>query len=388
MLKVGIVGCGKIADAHALQIQQLEECKIVGACDNEPLMAKQFSERFAVKECFGNLAQLLAEARPDIVHITTPPESHFNLARICLENGCHVYVEKPFTVDAEEAQQLVDLANRNGMKLTAGHNYQFSHAARRMRDLIKNGYLGGPPLHMESYYGYDLGDPNYARTLLGDKQHWVRRLPGQLLHNIISHGVARIAEYLMADDPQVIAYGFTSPVLKAIGEVDIVDELRVIIFDEKSTAYFTFSSQMKPTLHEFRIYGSKNGLILDQSHETVIRLRGSKFKSFADHFVPPVLIAKQHLENLFGNVKLFLARDFHMDSGMKCLIERFYSSIREDGPVPIPYREIVLTGKIMDAIFDQLQHRQPWNNSAFQDAAGALGMVGTPSTDVMSRCEG
>ena len=252
MLKVGIVGCGKIADAHAFQIQQLEGCKIVGVCDNEPLMAKQFSERFAVKEYFSNLDELLSNARPDVVHITTPPESHFNLARICLEKGCHVYVEKPFTIDAEEAQQLVDLANRNGLKLTAGHNYQFSHAARRMRALIRNGYLGGSPVHMESHYGYDLGDANYARTLLGDKQHWVRRLPGQLLHNIISHGIARISEFLVIDDPQVMAYGFTSPALASIGEVDIVDELRVIIFDGQSTAYFTFSTQMKPTLHEFR----------------------------------------------------------------------------------------------------------------------------------------
>ena len=98
-----------------------------------------------------------------------------------------------------------------------------------MRALVESGYLGGPPVHMESYYGYDLGDPSYARALLGDKQHWVRRLPGKLLHNIISHGIARIAEFLTSDDPQVIAHGFASPLLKGIGETEIVDELRVMI---------------------------------------------------------------------------------------------------------------------------------------------------------------
>ena len=188
------------------------------------------------------------------------------------------------------------------------------------------------------------------------KQHWVRRLPGKLLHNIISHGIARIAEFLTSDDPQVIAHGFASPLLKGIGETEIVDELRVMISeDERTTAYFTFSSQMRPSLHEFRIYGPKNGLILDQNHEILLRLRGAKFKSYADNFVPPVLFAKQHLGNLLGNVRLFLARDFHMDSGMKYLIESFYRSIREDAPVPIPYREILLTARIMDAIFDQLR---------------------------------
>ena len=153
----------------------------------------------------------------------------------------------------------------------------------------------------------------------------------------------------------MIAHGHVSPFLKGIGEVDIVDEFRVIICEEDRTAYFTFSSQMRPTVNEFRVYGSKNGLILDQNHEVLLRLRGTKFKSYADHFVPPVLFAKQHLENLFGNAKLFLAKDFHMDAGMKYLIESFYRSIREDAPVPIPYRQILVTARIMDAIFDQLR---------------------------------
>jgi predicted dehydrogenase len=360
MLKVAIVGCGKIADVHASVIQRIQGCEIVGAYDREPLMAKQLGQRFPVRNCFSDLAELLSEARPDVVHITTPPASHFEIAKFCLERGCHVYVEKPFTLDADQAQRLVDLAEKKGAKLTVGHNDQFSHVARRMRALVERGYLGGVPVHMESYYGYDLGDPSYARALLGDQQHWVRRLPGKLLHNIISHGIARIAEFLTSDDHHVIAHGYVSPFLHRIGETDIVDELRVIICEEqRTTAYFTFSSQMRPSLHEFRIYGSKNGLILDQNHEILLRLRGAKFKSYADCFIPPVLFAKQHLGNLLGNVRLFLARDFHMDSGMKYLIESFYHSIRESAPVPIPYRQILLTARIMDAIFDQLRNQLP-----------------------------
>lgn len=368
MLKVGIVGCGKIADAHAAQILRIGDCEIVGVCDREPLMAQQLYERFQVKRYFADLVELVSEARPDVIHITTPPESHFDLARFCLEHHCHVYVEKPFTVDVHQAQQLLALAEEKGLKLTVGHNCQFSHAARRLRALVKDGYLGGQPVHMESNYCYDLGDAAYARALLGDRQHWIRRLPGKLLQNIISHGIARIAEFLTGDNVRVIAHGFTSPLLEGIGEKEIVDELRVIISDsERTTAYFTFSSQMRPLLHEFRIYGPKNGLVLDQDHEIVLRLRGAKFKSYADHFIPPVLFAKQHLSDLLRNAKLFLARDFHMDAGMKVLIESFYRSIREDAPVPIPYREILLTSQIMDMIFDQLRDQvrdQPAANAS------------------------
>jgi predicted dehydrogenase len=321
-------------------------------------MAKQLRDRFPVRKSYSDLSELLSDATPDVVHITTPPASHFEIAKACIERGCHVYVEKPFTLNADEAQHLVQLAEKKGTKLTAGHNNQFSHVARRMRALIETGYLGDGPVHMESYYGYDLGDPSYARALLGDQQHWVRRLPGKLLHNIISHGIARIAEFLTTDDPHVVVHGYPSQFLRSIGETEIVDELRVMICDdERTTAYFTFSSQMRPLIHDFRIYGSKNGLLLDQDHEILLRLRGPKFKSYADYFLPPLLFARQHVGNLLGNARLFLARDFHMDSGMKYLVESFYRSIREGAPVPIPYRQILLTARIMDGIFDQIRRQ-------------------------------
>jgi len=359
MLKVAIIGCGKIADSHASQIRRIKGCEIVGVCDREELMAKQLSERFQVKRYFSDLTELFHQARPDVVHITTPPQSHFELGKQCLQRGCHVYVEKPFTLNTKEAEELIGLAEQEALKITVGHDDQFRHAARRMRDLVRSGYLGGPPVHMESYYCYELAGSDYAKALLGDKHHWVRRLPGGLLHNIISHGIARIAEFLTTDAPEVVAHGFVSPLLRGIGEAEVVDELRVIIAEaEGTTAYFTFSSQMRPSLHQFRIYGPKNGLLLDQDNETLIKLRGKRYPSYLEHFIPPLIFSKEYLGNLAGNVRLFLARDFHMKSGMKDLIESFYKSILCDTPLPIPYRQILLTSRIMDAIFEQIDLRR------------------------------
>jgi len=361
VLKVAIVGCGKIADSHAAQIQRIEQCEIVGVCDCEPLMARQLFERFPVKRYFANVEDLLHESRPDVVHITTPPPSHFELARTCLEAGAHVYVEKPFTLYAHEAQELVEYAEARELKITAGHDDQFSHVARRMRALVGSGFLGEGAVHMESYYGYEMARTGYAAALLGDRQHWVRKLPGRLLHNIISHGIARIAEFFTTDSPEVITYGFTSSPLREMGEGEIVDELRTVIAEPGRTAYFTFSSQMRPALHQFRIYGTKNSLVLDQDQETLIKLGGKRYKSYVEKFIPPVTISKQHISNVWTNLRTFAARDFHMKSGMKYLIESFYRSITEGSSVPIPYREIVLTARIMEGIFDQLDRQRAVN---------------------------
>ncbi|MGH9641740.1 MAG: Gfo/Idh/MocA family protein [Terriglobales bacterium] len=358
MLKVGIVGCGKIADEHAGGIQRLGGAKVVAACDREPLMARQFCDRFGVPEAFTDVAQMLDKAKPDVVHVTTPPQSHFNVAMQCLQAGAHVYVEKPFTIDAGEARELVRTAEKLGLKLTAGHDCQFRNAARRMRALVRTGYLGGDAVHMESYFCYEMSG-GYAAVLLADKNHWVRRMPGQLLQNIISHGVSRIAEFLKTDSPEVIAHGFTSPMLRDMGETEIVDELRVVISEEKTrTAYFTFSTQMHPSLHQFRVYGPKNGLIIDQDQETLIKLPGTKRKSYLEQFVTPREIGRQYFENSWHNIKTFLRRDFHPKEGMKHLIEEFHNSIVNDTPAPIPYREIVLTAWIMDEIFNQVYARK------------------------------
>src|SRR6266516_196192 len=207
MLKIAIVGCGKVADQHMYAIHRIPDCEIVALCDRELLMAKQLGERFGISKCFSDLQEMLQANQPDIVHITTPPQSHYLLAKQCLESGCHVYVEKPFTLYTSEAEQLIALAERRGLKLTVGHDGQFSHAARRMRGLIRSGY------------------------------------PGGLLQNLISHGLAKIAEFLATDIPEVIAVAFASSFLTRFENEDLVDELRVIITEkEGTTAYFTFSS--------------------------------------------------------------------------------------------------------------------------------------------------
>lgn len=356
MIRVGIIGCGKIADQHAEQIRKIPDCRIVGACDSEILMARQLGERFGVEHHFSSAKEMLEVARPDVVHITTPPQSHHELARLCLEAGCSVYVEKPFTINATEAENLIKIADEKKSKITVGHNVQFSPASIRMRELVRDGFLGGPPVHMESVYCYDFGDIRYVKAFLGDKTHWLRSMPGALLQNIISHGICKIAEFLAGDDPRVIAHGFSSPLLQSLGESEIIDELRVIISEKSGqTAYFTFSTGINPVLHQFRLFGRQNSLIVDNDNQTLIKIKGGKYKSYLNHFVPPVDYAKQYLANSMHNVNKFIRKDFHMNYGMEHLIRVFYKSVSENAPLPIPHREILQTARIMDEIFAQIR---------------------------------
>jgi len=343
-------------------------------------MAKQLGERFGVSRCFYDVKEMLGAISPDVVHITTPPQSHYSLAKQCLESGSHVYLEKPFTITAGEAESLIDFAESCGLKITAGHNYQFTLEMLEMRRLVSKGYLDGRPIHLESYWSYDLGGSMYAGAFLGSRAHWLRELPGQLFHNIISHGIAKLAEFLDDDVRLIVATAHRSPQLGDTGASDLMDELRVLLQDKHgTTAMFCFSTQFKPGLNRLRIYGPRNSLMVDILTGTLVRSPGASYKSYLTYFIPPLKNAREHIRNARLNVTNFLRRRLYQDFGMKELIERFYNSIRTGGPPPIPYREILLTARIMDEIFAQIYPASKTREPRLEPVASTLQRTATAS---------
>jgi predicted dehydrogenase len=318
-------------------------------------MAGQLAGRFGIPGVYSDVDRMLGEAKPTVVHVTTPPQSHLSLALQCIEARSHVYLEKPFAVNAEETAAILKAAEAAGRFVTAGHNYQFTPEMIRARGIVRTGYLGGPPRHIESVWFYDLGDASYVAPMLGSGDHWVRRLPGKLLHNNISHGVARLAEYLHDDITHVEVDGHQSAQLRPFGAPDVVDELRVLLRDSKdTTAYFNFTTQIKPGLNQFRICGPSNSLTVDLVSGAVLKNIGRGGKSYLAYLIPPCALVAQAAKALLGNAFEIATGRLHQDSGMKALIEQFYVCIRGECPVPIPYREILLTARIMDAIFRRL----------------------------------
>ena len=356
VLRVAIVGCGKIADQHVQAINRIGVAEIVGVCDREPLMAAQLADRFGIAGRFADVAELMRAAKPEVVHVTTPPQSHRDIAAQCLEAGAHVYLEKPFTVTTPEAIDVIERAGRAGRLVAAGHNFQFSFEMLRLRQLLAGGFLGGRPIHVESYWSYDLGDASYVGPLLGDPGHWVRRLPGGLLHNIISHGIARIAEFIDDELTELHASVHQSERLRLMGGQEVMDELRVVMRDRAgTTASFCFTTQVNPGLNQLRIFGPKNSVTVDFTNGSVIPHRGVDYKSYLTYIVPPYTYAKVHLANAWRNTMDILRWRLYQDAGLTETVRRFHAAAAGGGVPPIPYREVLLTSTIMDRIFDQMR---------------------------------
>jgi predicted dehydrogenase len=313
-------------------------------------MAEQLATRYGIAATYTDVRALLEREKPDVVHITTPPLSHVPIAHVAIDAGCHVYVEKPLAPRHQDALELLERARRAQRQLTVGYTYMFDPPAIAMRELYQRGALGDP-VHIESIYGYDLGGP-FGRALAADRGHWVRRLPGKLLHNTIDHLLNKLVEFVDSDEPEVLAIGRQL----ASGAEPMLDELRVLIAGERVTAHATFSAHARPVLHQCRVFGTKGTALIDYVSRTVT-LEQAPLPSALGRVVAPLLKASQLVRAAGTNALRFAKSEDQFFAGMRELIRRFYESIRSGGPAPISSRDIAWVSAVMARVLEQVGPR-------------------------------
>ncbi|MDX1983196.1 MAG: Gfo/Idh/MocA family oxidoreductase [Bryobacteraceae bacterium] len=367
-LKVAIVGCGKIADGHVEEIQKMpERACVVAACDRELLIAEQLCMRYGIPAKYDDFTALLEREKPDVVHITTPPQSHLALTKQSIDAGCHVFVEKPFAMNLAETREMLDYAEAHRKKVTLGYRTFFDPPALAMRRLVAEGVIG-EPVHLESHYGYDLTG-QFGQALISDPNHWVHKLPGKLFHNIIDHLLNKVVEFIPDDEPEVIVHASSIRPQKFGDSRDLLkDELRLMIHGERVTAFGTFSSHIRPVRESLRLYGTKNTAHIDWGMRAVTLEAVGKLPSAIGRLVPPFDMARSYFREGMRNVWKFAKADFHYFAGMHTLIARFYDSILHDLPVPYAYRDIIRVSRLLDQIFSRIE--QGHETRAFAVGAG------------------
>jgi predicted dehydrogenase len=352
-LKIAIIGCGKIADAHVEEIKKIPSVQLNAVCDLEPIMAEQLAVRYAVPRWYSDIARMLEVEKPDVLHITTPPQSHLALTRQALAAGCHVFLEKPVAPRHRDAEAIIAAATDAGRKLAVNYWPRFEAPALELRRLYETGVLGSP-VHIESFQGYDLSG-EYGTALKRDPEHWVHRLPGKLFQNVLDHVLNKITPFLDDDRPFIQAVAYRRDALAdGAGPGELLDELRVLIRGAQTSAYATFSAHARPLGQTLRVYGTKNTAHVDFMARTVVLEHKQTFPSALGRLSPPFLVAKDYLRNGLKNVNSFSHARFHFFDGLRRLLTEFYLCIEKDSPPPIAYSEILRVSAMMERIFEQV----------------------------------
>lgn len=144
-LKVGIIGCGGIANGkHMPALSNVEEVEMVAFCDIIVERAEAAKEKFGTKDAqvFDDYKKMLAGADLDVIHVCTPNSSHAELSIAAMEAGCHVMCEKPMAKTSEEARSMIEASKRTGKKLTIGYQNRFRTDSRYLHEICKEGGLG------------------------------------------------------------------------------------------------------------------------------------------------------------------------------------------------------------------------------------------------------
>ena len=345
-LRISLVGCGKAAENHVSQIQHIQDAQLVAVCDREPIMAEQLAVRYAVAKCYSEYSEMLERERPDVVHITAPPQAHLKLASIAFEYGCHVLVEKPLTCSYATTEQLLSMSEAAGQKLTVAWGHYFDPIAREMRQTVQSGSIG-EVVHMNCHFGYDLAGP-FGRPALTDPDHWVRGLPAQVISNVADHIFNKIGEFLPGRDPVVETMVW--PTVSESSQSDIAREMRVLIKDGETTATATFSAGIRPVLHRFEVFGTKGSVALDFTTGMLCTDQAPRHRGALGALLSGYGEAWRRFRYANKNVSRMARGEFGYFSGLRFLIRSFYRSILQNDPVPIPYDLILKVSKLTDCV--------------------------------------
>ncbi|MFA5087828.1 MAG: Gfo/Idh/MocA family oxidoreductase [Candidatus Omnitrophota bacterium] len=142
MLKIGVIGYGYWGPNIVRNFNMTRDSKVTYICDEKPQVLKRAEDIYPHTKLSTHATDITRAKDIDAVAIITPVYTHFQLAKEALENGKHIFIEKPFTRTVAEAEELIALAGKNNLMIMVDHTFLFTGAVRKVKELIDNQVLG------------------------------------------------------------------------------------------------------------------------------------------------------------------------------------------------------------------------------------------------------
>ena len=317
MIRVAIVGCGRMGENHCRIIKELQGVSIVGAVDPNLERAKALAAGYAVEQAAAHLEELLTLTQVDAVHILTPPPTHAPLACTALQAGCHVLVEKPMALTTAEAERMLDAATQHNRILTVGHNHLFEPVVREAQTRVVEGRLGRL-VGLDVFHGCLPGSPP-----------WVADLPSGPWINDMSHPLY-LSELFLGEPLTIRAVGFPPAGRQKVREV------RTVAQHAEGVSTLTLSTDAAPFRHKITLFGTRRTLEVDLIHEILVETRPFTGHRWLRKGRAVLDVSAQLLVGAGRNACQVLTGRGRGWQGLRTLIEAFYVAIQTGGPSPVP----------------------------------------------------
>lgn len=143
-IRVGIIGAGWIAHKMAQALAPLQEAEVVAIASRSREKAEEFAAEYGIAKAFGSYEEMVDDKDVDLVYIATPHSHHYPHTRLALEHGKPVLVEKAFTANAREAEELINLAHEKGLFITEAIWTRYMPLSHKVKELMESGVIGEP----------------------------------------------------------------------------------------------------------------------------------------------------------------------------------------------------------------------------------------------------
>lgn len=252
-LRFAIIGCGQNAHKHGEVSLVLPQLELVAVCDQNLLKAEEFASLYNAKKVYTDYRKLLEEERLDLVSISTPHSSHYDLIRYALNYGVNVLSEKPLTLSSEEAKSLCLLADSLSLKLGMVAQMRYNPLIEVTREAIESSALGRlflGSVHMLWYRPQEYFDGSWRGTRFHD---------GGILYNMGIHYLDLLISFFGRVQ---LAYSLSNTFTHSIETEDTL--IAILKFNSGAIATFESSFSIYPQNLEtsISIFGEEGSIVI------------------------------------------------------------------------------------------------------------------------------
>lgn len=262
VIRVAVVGAGYFSQFHYDAWRRISGVEVVAICDVNMARARARQAGFPDAAVFVDAAEMLDRARPDLLDIVTPPESHFELVALGAARGVAMICQKPLAPTYEEAERIVETAERARALLVAHENFRFMPWYREASRLLREGALGTP---LAISFRLRPGDGQGTRAYL-DRQPYFQQMPRFLIHETAVHFIDTF-RYLMGEVSGIFAR------LRRINPAIAGEDAGYVLFDFATGAVGLFDGN-RHVDHPARDMRLTMGTMLVEGSSAVLRLDG------------------------------------------------------------------------------------------------------------------
>ena len=328
-LRVAFIGAGQMARNHCLALRHVGvPAIVVGVHDRAPYQAEQFASA-AASHAFASAEDMLERAQPDVVHVCTPPAAHFDAARLALEHGAHVYVEKPFATSSADARALIDLAAARRRLVCAGHQLLLDPA---FAQLMARAPELGALVQADSHFAFR---PSGA-TARGGASALAQQLIDILPHPLYAL-VAVLERYGPPGAAVGIAWAHGGPT-----------DLQAILTAGDLVGRLSVSLRARPIASTVTLTGTRAAFTADLVRSIVVGA-GNPGTEALEKVLNPCVEGLQLVSRTVGSVARRL-RSGVSYPGLRELIGAFYRAAANGAPPPIEPRHLLRVTELFEAL--------------------------------------